>query len=167
MAKTRNRLIPGLVLASTLMVSALWVVGPYVFAGRDDKSSIDSPPVRQRALAACTEMRARLDTLAAGGDPVVRAEAENRAVEDMVARIREFGPAVLAQDVPTETWLGDWDRLLAARRRATATGSSFSMPQADGAPVSLRMFDLVKGGLRPCDVPDELLAAHPGAPDGP
>jgi len=163
--KSRSRLIPAVVLAGTLLVSALWVVGPYVFAGRDDKSSIDSPLVRQRALAACTEMRSRFEALAAEAEPMARSEAENRAVEAMVARIRELGPGVLAKDVPTEKWLGDWERLVAARRQATAAGSFFSVPEADGAPVNRRMFDLVKGGLRPCDVPDPLLAARPGAPE--
>jgi hypothetical protein len=162
--KTRNKVVPVVVMASTLVVAALWVIGPYVFAGRDDRNSIDSRPVHDRALTACNDMRARLAALPAGADPPTRAEAENRAVESMVARIRELGPGVLARDVPTETWLADWDRLLAARRRAMADGSTFSVPEADGAPVNLRMFDLVKADLRPCDVPDELLAPRPGAP---
>jgi hypothetical protein len=160
----RNNLIPVVVLASTLMVAVLWVVGPYVFAGRDDPNSIDSRPVHDRALVACREMRASLAAQPASAEPTARAEAENQAVEAMVARIRDLGPAVLARDAPTETWLADWDRLVAARRQAMAARSAFSIPEAEGSPVNLRMFDLVKGDLRPCDVPDELLAARPGAP---
>ena len=160
----RNKLIPAVVLASTLVVGALWAIGPYVFAGRDDKNSIDSRPVHDRALAACNEMRARLAALPRGADPRARAEAENQAVEAMVARIRDLGPSVLARDLPTETWLADWDRLLTARRQALAQGSELSVPRIEGAPVNMRMFDLVKGDLRPCDVPDQLLAARPGTP---
>ena len=162
----RNRLVPVVVMASTLVVGALWVVGPYLFAGRDDPNSIDSRPVHDRAMAACREMRARLAALPREAEPSVRAEAENRAVEAMVARLRELGPDVLAKDRPTEAWLGDWDRLLAARRRAMASGAPFSVPRADGTPLNLRMFDLVKADLRPCDVPDQLLVAHPGQIEG-
>jgi hypothetical protein len=161
----RNKLIPIVVMASTLVVAALWVIGPYVFSGRDDPNSIDSRPVHDRALAACQEMRASLTAQPAGADPTARAEAENQAVETMVARIRDLGPGVLARDAPTETWLADWDRLVAARRQAMAARSTFVVPEADGGPVNLRMFDLVKAELRPCDVPDELLAARPGAPE--
>jgi hypothetical protein len=160
----RNKLIPVVVMASTLVVGALWVVGPFLFAGRDDPNSIDSRPVHDRALAACQEMRTGLAALPKRADPTARAEAENRVVEAMVARIRGLGPGVLAKDVPTETWLRDWDRLVAARRQAVAGGSSFSVPRAEDAPLNLRMFDLVKGDLRTCDVPDQLLAARPGAP---
>ena len=161
----RNRLIPVVVMASTLVVGALWVAGPYLFAGRDDPNSIDSRPVHDRAMAACREMRVRLAAVPREAKPTARAEAENQAVEAMVARIRELGPAVLAKDRPTEAWLGDWDRLLAARRQAMASGAPFAVPKADGTPLHLRMFDLVKAGLRTCDVPDQLLAVHPGTPE--
>jgi hypothetical protein len=155
--KKRRNLVPMLVLAGTLVVGALWAVGPYVFAGRDDPTTIDSRAVHDTALRACTELRARLAELPAGGDP----EAENQAVEAMVGRIRGLGPAALSKDVPTEQWLSDWERLVAARRQALAGRTSFSVPRVDGEPVNLRMFDLVKSSLRVCDVPAQLLTLQP------
>ena len=150
--------MPVIVAAGTLLLGGLWAIGPYVFAGHDDPSVIDSRPVHDTALAACTELRARLAGLPAGGDP----EAENRAVEAMVSRIRALGPAALAKDVPVEQWLGDWERLVAARRQAVAGGTPFSVPRIDGEPINLRMFDLVKSSLRVCDVPAQLLAVDSG-----
>ena len=151
--KKRRNLVPVAVITGTLVVGALWAGGPYLFAGRDDPSTIDSRPVHDAALSACTELRARLAALAPGGDP----GAENQAVEAMVARIRQLGPAVLRKDVPVEQWLEDWERLVAARRQAQAAGTVFSVPRVDGEPVNLRMFDLVKSSLRVCDVPAQLL----------
>jgi hypothetical protein len=148
--KKRRNLVPVAVLVGTLVVGALWVVGPYVFAGRDDPTTIDSRAVHDTAASACRELRTRV----AGANG---AEAENQAVEAMVARIRALGPAVLGKDVPTEQWLSDWERLVTARRQALAAGTSFTVPRVDGEPVNLRMFDLVKSSLRVCDVPAQLL----------
>ncbi len=160
--KGRN-LVPVVVVAGTLVGAALWIGGPYVFAGRDDPTTIDSRAVHDTALSACTELRARLAALPAGGDP----EAENRVVEAMVARIRALGPAVLAKDVPSGQWLADWERLVAARRQALAAGTNFSAPRVDGEPVNLRMFDLVKSSLRVCDVPAQLLRLPLNQPRNP
>lgn len=133
-----------LVGAGSLMVGVLWVAGPFFYRDRDHAESLDSRAVREAALAACTEMRARLES--AG-----QAETENRAVEDMVARIRRLGPEALRKDVPAESWLEDWERLVAARRAGQP------VPEANGVPITRRMDELVKGGdLRPCQVPERL-----------
>ena len=132
-----------LVAGGSLVVGALWVIGPYVFAGRDDPESLDSRPVREAAEAACTEMRAAVD--AAPGD----AAAAERAAEAMVARLRALGPEVLADDHPAEAWLADWHRLLAARRAGDP------VPEEDGVPIHRRMDELVKD-MRVCQVPAEL-----------
>jgi hypothetical protein len=129
--------------AGTLLVGAAWSIGPFVFEGRDDPKSLDSRPVRKEALAACEEMR---DRLATADVP----ESENGAVEAMVARLRRLGSETLAKDVPAESWLADWEQVVAARR----AGAPF--PRADGAPIHRRMDDLVKD-LRPCQMPAQLI----------
>jgi hypothetical protein len=127
----------------TLVVGAAWAVGPYVFEGRDDVKSLDSRPVREEALAACEEMQRRV---AGTTDP----EAQNAAVEAMVARLRALGPETLRHDQPVEAWLADWDRVVASRRAGAP------WPRADGAPIHRRMDDLVKD-LRPCEMPARLI----------
>ncbi|MDQ3943767.1 MAG: hypothetical protein M3357_01140 [Actinomycetota bacterium] len=129
--------------AGTLLIGAAWSIGPFVFEGRDDPRSLDSRPVREEAVAACEEMRAGV--AAADGH-----EAENQAVVAMVVRLRRLGTETLAKDVPTEDWLADWERMVAARR----AGQPF--PRAGGAPIHRRMDDLVKD-LRPCQVPVQLI----------
>ncbi|MGH9002324.1 MAG: hypothetical protein ACRDYV_04280, partial [Acidimicrobiia bacterium] len=128
----------GFVAACTgvLLVGAAWSIGPYVFEGRDDPKSLDSRPVREEALAACEQMQSRVES---AGD----AEAENAAVEVMLARIRGLGSETLARDRPAEAWLADWESVLAARRNGEPE------PRAGDAPIHRRMDDLVKD-LRPC-----------------
>lgn len=149
MAGRRGALVAAAVGAGSLVLAALWALGPYVFGNRDHAESIDSRPVHDAALAACQEMRARLAS--------ARGDGENQAVEAMVARIRALGPDALRRDVPVESWLRDWERLVAARRRAAASGEQLAVPEAGGVPIVRRMDELVKGGdLRPCRVPEQL-----------
>jgi hypothetical protein len=135
----------GFVAACTgvLLVGAAWSIGPYVFEGRDDPKSLDSPPVRQEALAACEEMQRRVE---GAGDT----EAENEAVDAMVARLRGLGSETLDKDEPAEAWLADWDRVVASRRAGDP------WPEFDGTPIHRRMDDLVKD-LRPCQMPARLI----------
>jgi hypothetical protein len=144
------------------VMGALWVVGPLVFAGRDDPTAIDSKAVRKTVLASCTQLRSDLDALPAGVAPADRAEAENRAVERFIGRIRALSPEGLAHDVPVESWLADWEKLIAARRQAVHDGNRFTVPVASGAPLNIRMYALVRSGLEKCDVPPALLAPEPG-----
>ena len=109
---------------------------------------IDSGPVRRAVLAGCTQLRADLAAVPAGLGVPDRAEAENRAVERLVARVRALGHDALAHDVPVEQWLGDWEQIVAARRQAVREGKRFSVPLAHGAPVNIRMFELVRSGCR-------------------
>lgn len=138
---SKKGLIAGVV--GTLLIGAAWSIGPFVFEGRDDPKSLDSRPVRAEALVACEEMQERL---AGVGGP----EAENVAVEAMVGRLRRLGSETLAKDVPTESWLADWEQVVATRR----AGAPF--PRANGRPVHRRMDDLVKD-LRPCQFPPQLI----------
>jgi hypothetical protein len=160
--RRRGRRVTILVLVLSGIVGALWVAGPYVFAGRDDPTALDSKPVHETVLAACTQLRADLAALPGGLAVPDRAEAENRAVEQLVGRVRALGPDTLAHDTPVEQWLGDWEQIVAARRQAVREGKRFATPIAGGGPVNVRMFALVRSGLGVCDVPPPLLAPEPG-----
>ena len=145
------------------VMGALWVVGPLVFAGRDDPTAIDNKAVRRTVEASCTQLRSDLAAVpAAAGAPADRAEAENRAVDQFVGRVRALGPEALSRDEPVERWLGDWEQIVAARRQAVRDGKQFTTPVADGAPINVRMYALVRSGLGKCDVPAALLAPEPG-----
>ena len=152
-----------LVLVLSGIVGALWVIGPMVFAGRDDPTAIDSAPVRKAVLAGCTQLRADLAAIPTTMSVADRAETENRAVDQLVARVRALGPDALAHDDPVEQWLGDWEQIVADRRKAVREGRRFTTPPANGAPVNIRMFELIRSGLGICDVPQQLLAPEPGA----
>ena len=158
----RGRRVTILVLVLSGIMAALWVVGPYVFAGRDDPTAIDSKPVRSTVKKGCTQLRADLAALPAGLAAGDRAEAENRAVEQFVGKVRALGPDALASDHPVGNWLSDWELLVATRREAVRDGKRFTTPMGDTGPVNVRMFALIRSGLEKCDVPEQLLAPEPG-----
>jgi hypothetical protein len=158
----RSRRVTALVLVVSGLVAALWVIGPYWFAGKDDPTAIDSKPVREAVDAGCARLRADVDAVPAGLAPAERAEAQNRAVEAFVGSVRALGPEALEGDAPVEDWLADWDRIVAGRREAVRTGTPFSMPVIDSAPLQVRMFSLIRSGLEHCDVPEPLLSPEPG-----
>jgi len=145
------------------VMGSLWVIGPLVFAGRDDPTAIDNKAVRKTVQASCTQLRADLAALPATAvAPADRAEAENQAVDQFIGRVRALGPDALSRDEPVERWLADWEQILAARRQAVRDGRQFSTPIADGAPINIRMYALVRSGLGKCDVPPALLVPEPG-----
>jgi hypothetical protein len=158
----RGRRVTIVVLLITGVIAALWVFGPSLIGPKDDPTAIDSKPVRTAVSAACTQLRADLAALPAGLADAERAEAENRAVERLVVRVGAVGPDALAHDVPTERWLGDWELIVATRRQAVRDGRHFATPVANGTPVNIRMFELIRSGLEQCDVPRQLLAPEPG-----
>ena len=160
--RARSRRITLLVLVLSAGMATLWVAGPYVFAGRDDPTAIDSKPVRTTVKKGCPELRADLAALPAGMAAGERAEAENRAVEQFVGKVRALGPDALASDHPVDKWLGDWELLVAARRQAVREGTRFTPPLGDTGPVNVRMFALIRSGLEKCDVPEQLLTPEPG-----
>lgn len=159
--KTDRKVVIALVVFMVVM-GALWAGGPIFFAGRDDPTAIDHKAVRTAVDASCTQLRAELAAVPTGAVSVDRAEAENRAVEQFTGRIRALGPDALAKDEPVERWLADWEQIVAARRQAVRDGTAFRTPVVDGAPINVRMFALVRAGLRHCDVPPALLAPEPG-----
>jgi len=158
----RSKRITILVLLAMGVMGSLWVVGPIVFAGRDDPTAIDSRAVRPTVASACTRLRSDLSALPAGMAPAERAEAENRAAEQLVAKVRGLGADTLAKDEPVDRWLGDWELIVATRRQAVRDGKRFAPPVTDGAPVNVRMYSLIRSGLEKCDVPAALLVPEPG-----
>ncbi len=157
-----GRRVTIVVLLITGIIAALWMFGPSLIGPKDDPTAIDSKPVRTAVSAACTGLRADLAALPAGLSTADRAEAENRAVERLIARVRAVGPDALAHDDPTEQWLGDWEQIVADRRQAVRDGKRFSPRVIHGTPVNIRMFELIRSGLEQCDVPRQLLAPEPG-----
>ena len=144
------------------VMGSLWAIGPIVFAGRDDPTAIDSKRVRTAVEESCPQLRSDLSALPAGLAAPERAEAENRAVEQFLGRIRAVGPEALADDEPVGRWLADWEQIVAARRQAVRDGKRFAAPVVDNAPINVRMYALIRSGLRQCDVPPALLAPEPG-----
>jgi hypothetical protein len=161
-APNRGRRVTVLVLVLSAVMATLWVAGPYIFAGRDDPTAIDSKPVRTTVQKGCTQLRADLAALPAGMAAGDRAEAQNRAVEQFVGKVRALGPDALTHDHPVEAWLSDWELLVATRRQAVRDGTRFTPPMGDMGPVNVRMFALIRSGLEKCDVPEQLLAPEPG-----
>jgi hypothetical protein len=158
----RSKRITILVLVLMGLMGSLWVIGPIVFSGRDDPTAIDSKAVRPTVSSACRQLRSDLSALPAGLAPAERAEAENRAAEQLVARVRALGPDTLAKDSPVDQWLADWELIVATRRQAVREGKAFAPPVANGAPVNVRMYSLIRSGLEKCDVPPALLVPEPG-----
>ena len=144
------------------VMGALWTVGPLVFASHDDPTAIDNKTVRTTVLASCLQLRADLAAVPKELPTAERAEAEDKAVDGFLGRIRALGPDTLAKDNPVDKWLADWDQILATRRQAEREGKRFADPMVKGAPINVRMFELVRSGLEKCDVPKELLAPEPG-----
>jgi hypothetical protein len=142
MALNKGIVVPVTLVSVSVIIGALWTIGPYFYEDRDYRGSIDSPEVRRTAASACKEMQQHLKAHGA-------AQA-TEAGEAMVARIRALGTETLRKDIPTEAWLDDWDRLLAAKRAGRPE------PRVDGVRISRRMDDLVKD-LQVCEVPPELL----------
>ena len=161
--RRRGKRVTMIVLAVSLVIGALWSIGPYVFAGHDDPTAIDSKAVRKTVAAACTQLGADLAAIPAGLSPADRAEAENRAVEALVAKVRSLDPEALAHDQPVPRWLDDWELIVATRRQALRDGKRFATPNRSGMPVNIRMFELIRSGLEQCDVPRSLLVPQPGS----
>jgi len=158
----RGRRVTLVLLLITGIIAGLWEFGPSLIGPKDDPTAIDSKPVRTAVASACNQLRSDLAALPAGLSTAQRAEAENQAVERLIARVRAVGPDAIAHDVPTDKWLGDWELIVATRRQAVRQGTRFATPVANGTPVNIRMFELIRSGLEQCDVPRQLLTPEPG-----
>jgi hypothetical protein len=162
--RRKGKRVTIIVLVLSGLLGGAWSIGPIIFAGHDDPTAIDSKPVRTTVVAACAQLHADLAAIPAGLAPADRAEAENRAVEGLVARVRSLDPEALHHDQPVPEWLSDWEKIVAARRAAIHDKRRFMPPLGrDGLPVNIRMFELIRSGLEQCDVPRQLLAPEPGS----
>ena len=157
-----DRRVVIILVAFMVVMGALWAGGPVFFRGRDDPTAIDHKAVRTVVGDSCTQLRSDLAAVPDGAVPADRAEAENAAVDQFIGRVRAMGPDALARDEPVGRWLADWEQIVAARRQAVRDGKPFAVPVADGAPINVRMYALVRSGLGKCDVPPALLASEPG-----
>lgn len=146
--------------ASSLLLTRLWG-----FAHIDDPNRLDQSVVTRTAAAACAQLR---DTAAALAVPTiapvpqrVRAiNAQNSAVLELVATMRDLGDLRLTSDQPAERWLGDWERLVTVRAqyaRALAAGHAapLKMPNVEGRSLVDRLNTVVGS----CRVPLALLSS--------
>jgi hypothetical protein len=119
------------VTAAGLVVFGLWL------GSRDDIRYIEGPVIEDTAMRACEHMHRELAELtdhsvvgagdgasgpsqrsdAAAAEQVALMRRQDDAVRRMVADVRDLGEPRLAQDLPTQLWLEDWERLVRDRGR--------------------------------------------------
>jgi hypothetical protein len=156
--------VASVVLAITVV--SVTLAGLWRFATQDRPEVVDQPTVVRTANAACLIMRKGVHRLAAVPESgiakrVAAMRAQNDEVLLMVDRIRALGYDVVSQDLPLQTWLNDWERLVGAREAYAASllagrPRQLALPEdGDGEPITTRMNDV---GLD-CTVPVELTGA--------
>ena len=146
-----------------LAVVSVTLAGLWRFAAQDRPEVVDQPTVVRTANAACLIMRKAVHSLAAVpeagiGHRVAAIRAQNDEVLLMVDRIRALGYDLVSGDLPLQTWLNDWERLVGARESYAASllagrPRQLALPEdGDGEPITTRMNTV---GLD-CTVPLEL-----------
>jgi hypothetical protein len=144
----------GVVAGVAFLGVALWT-----YAGHDRVELIDDPDVAAAMSQACDAMRSDLAAISGATRATERVAAENAAALRMIGLVRAVGDDKLNDDRPAKAWLGDWERLVAARRAGLGT------PTTDGEPITRRMTDLAAdSGIRRCEVPSAFLAGRAVAP---
>lgn len=117
----------------------------------------------------CRQMTSKVESLPIRGTPRRQAQsiaAQNAAIEDMVADIRDLGAELLAGDPPTVDWLADWERLVAAREAYAQMIVEGQTPDLDvpedsnGRDIYVRMDDAFIEKTT-CQVPGVLLNPYP------
>ena len=117
----------------------------------------------------CNQMTTKVESLEIHGTPRRQAQtiaAQNVAVADMVHDIRDEARDLLTSDPPSNDWLSDWDRLVAARETYAREILDGSFPDLDiptdehGKDIYLRMDDAFLGEPS-CEVPAALLNPYP------
>lgn len=131
--------------------------------------AIDDPQLISVIERECGQMRSTVESMPVTGSPEQQATTiadQNHAIDVMVSAIRSQGQAVLKADPPTQDWLADWDRLVAARKSYATRILDGSMPDLDipkdehGKDIYLRMDDVWLGEST-CEVPGVLLDPYP------
>lgn len=155
--------IVGLIGGTTMLV-VLISVGSRGIPGLIDDTDVISVIERE-----CQQMTSKVESLPIHGTPRRQAQsmaAQNVAVEDMVADIRDLGADVLADDPPSEDWLADWERLVAAREAYAQIILEGGTPDLEipddshGDDIYFRMDDAFIQKTT-CEVPRELLNPYP------
>ena len=149
-----------------IVVAAVGTLGVYggsvVLASTGDaQDTLDDRPVRDRASAACTALRLDVDAepplppSATREARLARLAEQDRLIARLVADVRGLGQPALAEDVPAEQWLADWEQLAAARRAYAQAGAQggFTVPVENGQPLTYRMDRI---GVPACLVPTGL-----------
>jgi hypothetical protein len=132
---------------------------------RDIPGVIDDERVLEVTIRECRLMTSTVEGVLVGGPQDERLDAlsdQNTAVETMIDRIRTLSPNVREADKPLDSWLADWQTLVAERedylgRQRHGIDSDFRVPRTrDGDPINERM-DLA---AEDCPVPEVLLKPH-------
>lgn len=151
-----------LLLAGLIGVLAIYGGSVLLSTTRDRVDQIDTAPVEAAAVAACTALRVNLDARPAmppapsDGQRSARVDDDAALVTSFVEQVQRAGDAALDADAPARVWLADWQMLIDARRAFAASGfvGTFSVPVADGQPITRRMNDI---GVDACQVPRSLV----------
>lgn len=130
---------------------------------RDSPGIIDDAEVVPVVSKECELMTSTVEGLPLQGtveERATRLRAQNSAVEQMVAAIRELDDDVLESDLPLLAWLDDWDDLVGAREgyaEALERGRRvrLDLPTDDTGEVIVTRMN--GAGLLTCEVPDALV----------
>lgn len=154
----------GFVVVAGLGFVGLSALGMARFMSHDRIELIERNDVVDQAERACGAMARDLrslgsDRLSDSGALAARIREENASAERFVAKVREVGRDALADDVPADQWLSDWERIVEVR--ATYADRLETSPAVDppdvpteaGRPITQRMNDV---GVA-CAVPGQLL----------
>jgi hypothetical protein len=146
-------------------IVALSVFGFYEYVHADNIEFMDNN-VAAAASAACqrldTSLRARppVGPKASNTVKAARLETEVLLITQLVEDVSRLGHKALADDIPSEDWLRDWQSLAMARATYAAQlksgvrDATMREPQTkDHYPISRRMKDAAPGA---CVVVDEL-----------
>ncbi|MEV6600462.1 hypothetical protein AB0M36_26980 [Actinoplanes sp. NPDC051346] len=158
------KVVLAIAIAAIVGICGVSCAGFYVYANHDRPGLLDSPEVSDAADAACATMRATvagqvLPPKATNEQKASFMGTQDAAVVAMVAEIRGLGTSRLADDLPAEDWLADWETLLRVRQQyavdlVAGRKPSFVAPVVNGFPLVNRMNSVSVG----CKVPAQLLS---------
>lgn len=157
---------------STFSVAAVIALVTVMITIADDDipGLIDDAELVSVITQECDIMRSSVESMPIAGDARQQAAIladQNKAVENMVAAIREVDESVIRADRPAEDWLADWERLVAARESYADLVLQGEVPDLEiprdssGERIYLRMNDVWLDDPPRCMVPFELLNPYP------
>lgn len=145
------------------------IVGGVIITGKDFPGMIQDDRLVSAITRECDIMTRTVESMPITGTPAEQADAisdQNKAIANMLAAIREVGDDTLRADPPTNTWLDDWDALIAAReafaeQRRNGYDTDLRIPRdPHGDQIDKRM-DEVWLTTPACEVPEALLYPYP------